>query len=85
MNEKLPETALEKAQMPDLAEKDFKEAFTKVFKELMQLIQKEVKEDRTISLQICIIMKWIKLFKNRNLELKSIINNHNEKFTMWTH
>ena len=85
MNEKLPETALEKAQMPDLAEKDFKEAFTKVFKELMQLIQKEVKEDRTISHQICNIMKWIKLFKNRNLELKSIINNHNEKFTMWPH
>ena len=70
MNEKLPETALEKAQMPDLAEKDFKEAFAKVFKELMQLIQKEVKEDRTISHQICSIMKWIKLLKNRNSEVE---------------
>lgn len=38
MNEKVPETALEKAQMPDLAEKDSKEAFTQVFKELMQLM-----------------------------------------------
>ena len=59
MNEKVPETALEKAQMPDLAEKDSKEAFTEVFKELMQLMQKEVKEDRTISHQICNIRTWI--------------------------
>ena len=52
--------------MPDLAEKDSKEAFAEVFTELMQLIQKEVKEDRTIAHQICNVRKWIKLLKNRN-------------------
>ena len=56
MNEKLPETALEKAQMPDLAEKDFKEAFAKVFKELMQFPLSSV------------FMIWIKTGKDKTVE-----------------